>query len=153
MDEVLVAGAYGEGPVREMTAEESWERLRCQQLGRLVTRVGSLIDVFPVNYVVDKDSIVFRTAEGSKLAGVVVNDRVVFEVDDFTPADAWSVVLKGHAGVLEHSDDIIAADALPLHPWVPTLKRNYVRIVADEITGRSFQRTEEPDHTAPSEPS
>ena len=37
--------------------------------------------------------------------------------------------------------------------WVPTLKRNYVRIVADEITGRSFQRTEEPDHTTPSEPS
>jgi nitroimidazol reductase NimA-like FMN-containing flavoprotein (pyridoxamine 5'-phosphate oxidase superfamily) len=84
---------------------------------------------------------------------LVVNDLVVFEVDDFTSTDAWSVVLKGHARILEGSDEIIAADALALRPWVPTLKRNYVRILPDEITGRSFERTEEPDHTAPSEPS
>jgi nitroimidazol reductase NimA-like FMN-containing flavoprotein (pyridoxamine 5'-phosphate oxidase superfamily) len=153
MNEALLPDTPGNGPVRELTNDQSWGRLRSQQLGRLVTSVGSLIDVFPVNYVVDGGSVVFRTAEGSKLAGLVVNDLVVFEVDDFTSTDAWSVVLKGHARILEGSDEIIAADALALRPWVPTLKRNYVRILPDEITGRSFERTEEPDHTAPSEPS
>ena len=94
----------------------------------------------------------FRTAEGSKFAELTVNNHVVFEVDDYTAVDAWSVVLKGHATPLVSSDEIMAADALPLRPWVPTLKRNYVRIVPNELTGRSFERTPEPDHTDPSEP-
>ena len=37
------------------------------------------------------------------------------------------------------------ADALPLKPWIPTLKYNYVRIVPTSLSGRSFQRGEEPD--------
>jgi nitroimidazol reductase NimA-like FMN-containing flavoprotein (pyridoxamine 5'-phosphate oxidase superfamily) len=139
-------------PVHEMTAGESWEHLRSHELGRLVTRVGEVIDVFPVNYVVDGTSLVFRTAEGSKFAELTIDNRVVFEVDDHTAADAWSVVLRGRARPLSSSDEITAADALPLRPWVPTLKRNYVRIVPDEISGRSFKRTPEPDHTDPSEP-
>lgn len=153
MNEAVLSDQAGEGPIHKLTNDESWERLRSQQLGRLVTNVTNIVDIFPVNYVVERASVVFRTAEGSKLSGLVVQNRVIFEVDDFTPADAWSVVLKGRAHILESSDEITAADALALRPWVPTLKRNYVRIVPDEITGRSFQRVDEPDHTAPSEPS
>lgn len=139
-------------PVHALTADECWERLHSQELGRLVTRVGEVIEVFPVNYVVDGASLLFRTAEGSKFAELTVNDHVLFEVDDYTAVDAWSVVLKGRATPLVSSDEIMAADALPLRPWVPTLKRNYVRIVPNELTGRSFERTPEPDHTDPSEP-
>lgn len=141
-----------DGPVYALTPDESWQRLRSQEVGRLVTHVGDVIEVFPVNYVVDGASVLFRTAEGSKFAELTINDNVVFEVDDSTAADAWSVVLRGPARALVGSDEITAADALPLRPWVPTLKRNYVRIVPDQMTGRFFERTPEPDHTEPSEP-
>ncbi len=128
-----------------LTDEECWTRLGTQELGRLVTHVGDVLDIYPVNYVVDDETIVFRTAEGSKLVEITVNDEVLFEVDDHTDVDAWSVVVRGHAHRLEHADEVERADALPLKPWIPTLKYHYVRIVPTSLTGRGFQRGEEPD--------
>ena len=67
-------------PVIALSDEQCWERLRTQELGRLVTRVGDVLDIFPVNYVVDDGSVLFRTAQGSKLFELTVNDEVLFEV-------------------------------------------------------------------------
>ncbi|GEP48550.1 pyridoxamine 5'-phosphate oxidase family protein [Microbacterium saccharophilum] len=131
--------------VTHLTDEQCWERLEQQQLGRLVTHVGEVFDIFPVNYVVDGQSIVFRTAEGSKLTELSINDAVLFEADRYTEQDAWSVVVRGHARRLDTSSEVAAADTLPLKPWIPTLKYNYVRIEAASLSGREFRRGEEPD--------
>ena len=120
-------------------------KLAEQELGRLVTHVGDVLDIYPVNYVVDGGEIVFRTAEGSKLFELTVNDEVLFEVDDHTDEDAWSVIVRGRARRLETSAEVAAADALPLHPWIPTLKYNYVRIRPHVLTGRAFRRGQEPE--------
>lgn len=133
------------GIVTHLSDEACWERLRGHQLGRLVTRVAGVFDIFPVNYVVDDESIVFRTAEGSKLTELTINDDVLFEVDDYTDADAWSVVVRGTAHRLDSDDEVRAADELPLKPWIPTLKYNYVRITANSLSGRDFVRGDEPD--------
>ena len=132
-------------PVVALTEEQSWERLRTQQLGRLVTSLAGIIDIFPVNFVVDGDEIVFRTAEGSKLFELTANEEVLFEVDDHTETDAWSVVIRGTARRLETDDEVQHADALPLKPWIPTLKHNYVSIAPHDVSGRAFRRGEEPD--------
>jgi nitroimidazol reductase NimA-like FMN-containing flavoprotein (pyridoxamine 5'-phosphate oxidase superfamily) len=132
-------------PVSALTAEESWAKLRTQSLGRLVTRVGDVVDIFPVTYVVDGETLVFRTAEGSKLVELVVNDSVLFEVDELSAEDAWSVVVRGRARRLESPEEVAAADELPLTPAIPTLKHNYVRVEADSLSGRAFQRGDEPD--------
>ncbi len=138
---------YGaaEDAVIRLDEETSWRRLGTQALGRLVTRVGDVLDIFPVNHVVDGRSIVFRTAEGSKLFELTVNDEVLFEVDDYTDDEAWSVVVRGRATRLETSDEVTAADALPLRPWTPTVKYNYVRVVPSQVSGRTFRRGPEPD--------
>ncbi|MCT9820850.1 pyridoxamine 5'-phosphate oxidase family protein [Microbacterium sp. W1N] len=128
-----------------LTDELCWENLAVQQLGRLVTHAGDVLDIFPVNYVVDGQSIVFRTAEGSKLTELTVSDEVLFEVDDYTDTDAWSVVVRGHAQRLQTEVEVRAADDLPLTPWVPTLKYNYVRVVPTSVSGREFRRGPEPD--------
>lgn len=140
-----------EDPIRTLTAEESWERLRTQELGRLVTHVGNTIDIFPVNYVVDGDGILFRTAPGSKLFELTVNADVVFEVDDHTDTDAWSVIVRGHAAALETDAEVERADAAGLRPWIPTLKRVYVRIAPDAVSGRAFRRDPEPERHGPQE--
>ncbi|MFV0372617.1 pyridoxamine 5'-phosphate oxidase family protein [Microbacterium sp.] len=134
-----------EDPVAQLTDAECWERLSRQELGRLVTRVGNVLDIFPVNFVVDENTIVFRTAEGSKLTELTINDEVLFEVDDHTEVDAWSVVVRGTAHRLDTGDEVEHADGLPLTPWVPTLKFNYVRVTPTSLSGRSFRRGEEPD--------
>lgn len=131
--------------VTRLDDPECWGRLESQELGRLVTRVGQVIDVFPVNYVVDDRTIVFRTAEGSKLFELTANDEVLFEVDDYTDESAWSVVVRGTAEALDTSDEVAAADELPLRPWIPTLKYTYVRITPASVSGRAFVRGPEPD--------
>lgn len=132
-------------PVVVLSDDECWERLRTQELGRLVTRIGDRVDIFPVNFVVDGESVLFRTAQGSKLFELTANDEVLFEVDDHTDESAWSVVLRGHARALDTFADVQRADTLPLQPWVPTLKYTYVRIVPHTLSGRSFDRGPEPD--------
>lgn len=131
--------------VTYLSDEECWDRLGQQQLGRVVSHVGDVIDIFPVNYVLDGQSVVFRTAEGSKLTELTINDQVLFEADHYTEEKAWSVVVRGHARRLDTTADVEAADELPLRPWIPTLKYNYVRIGAVSLSGREFRRGEEPD--------
>jgi nitroimidazol reductase NimA-like FMN-containing flavoprotein (pyridoxamine 5'-phosphate oxidase superfamily) len=133
------------GPVTALGDEQCWERLGEQQLGRLVTHVGGVLDIFPVNYVVDDESVVFRTAQGSKLFELTVNDEVLFEVDHYTDTSAWSVVVRGRARVLDTAAEVERADALPLQPWIPTLKYTYVRISPTSLSGRGFLRGPEPD--------
>ena len=132
-------------PITPLSDAECWDRLAEQQLGRLVTRVGDVMDIFPVNYTVDGRSVVFRTGEGSKLTELTVNDEVLFEVDEYTSTDAWSIVVRGSAQRLDDPDEVAAADRLPLTPWIPTVKYNYVRIVPTSLSGRDFLRGEEPD--------
>lgn len=131
-------------PVETLDAAQCWARLGAQELGRIITHVGDVIEVFPINYVVDGQTLLFRTAEGTKLFSLIVNDDVTFEVDDHTDADAWSVIVRGTARVLESDAEVQHADSLPLRPWIPTLKHTYVRIMPHQITGRAFRREEEP---------
>ncbi|WP_336502085.1 pyridoxamine 5'-phosphate oxidase family protein [Microbacterium paraoxydans] len=138
-------------PVQTLTAEQSWEHLRSQELGRLVTRVGETIDIFPVNYAVDGEGLLFRTAPGSKLFELTVNADVLFEVDDHTDTAAWSVIVRGHAEALETDVDIERAEAAGLRPWIPTDKRVYVRIAPASVSGRAFRRDPEPDRDGPQE--
>ncbi|WP_417508638.1 pyridoxamine 5'-phosphate oxidase family protein [Microbacterium sp.] len=132
------------GPVVALSVAESWTLLRTQQLGRLITNVGERIDVFPVNFVIDADQILFRTAEGSKLVELTINDEVLFEADDHTDTHAWSVIVRGTARRLETDAEVQHADSLGLAPWIPTLKTNYVSIAAKSVTGRAFRLEEEP---------
>ncbi|GAA2965042.1 MULTISPECIES: pyridoxamine 5'-phosphate oxidase family protein [Microbacterium] len=131
--------------VATLSDAECWQLLAGEELGRLVTRVGDVLDIFPVNYVVDRDTVVFRTAAGSKLVELTVNDEVLFEVDHYTDAAAWSVIIRGRAQRLATEEDVEAADELPLRPWLPTLKYHYVRVSAETMSGRSFRRGPEPD--------
>lgn len=133
-----------QNPVTVLDADACWERLGSQVVGRVVTRVADLVDIFPVNYAVDGESIVIRSAEGTKLAEMTISSDVLFEVDQYTDTEAWSVVVRGKARRLELQAEIAAADELPLRPMVPTLKRNYVRIEAVSVSGRRFELGEEP---------
>jgi len=138
-------------PVVVLTEQESREKLASQELGRIVTHVGDVVDLFPVNYALDSDGILFRTAPGSKLLELTVNADVLFEVDDHSDTEAWSVIVRGRAEALESDADIQRADAAGLRPWIPTLKRVYVRITPSSISGRAFHRTPEPERDGPQE--
>ena len=70
----------------ELEEDTSWGYLDSVEVGRLATAHDGQPSVLPVNFVVDGTSIVFRTAEGTKLAEVVLNQHVAFEADHVTAA-------------------------------------------------------------------
>lgn len=136
-----------------LSEEDCWNVLGRGQLGRLAICVGGKPDIFPVNYVTDGPRVLFRTAPGSKLAGLAANPDIAFEVDEYDETSAASVVMKGVAKRLELLRDIEVADALPLRPWTPTLKYRWVQLTAESISGRRFARGPEPDRYVASDDS
>jgi nitroimidazol reductase NimA-like FMN-containing flavoprotein (pyridoxamine 5'-phosphate oxidase superfamily) len=132
-------------PITELDRDEAWKLLKGQAVGRLAVSVAGQPDVFPVNFHANDTSIVFRTAPGSKLLEVTINATVAFETDSYNTDEAWSVVVKGRAHVLDKQAEIFAAEAIGLRSWVPTIKTVFVRIVPTEVTGRRFEFGPEPD--------
>jgi len=135
----------GLGPITELSADECWDALSSRSLGRLAVTAAGTVDIFPVNYATRDRMLYFRTAPGTKLLELSINDHVAFEIDGATDEEAWSVVVKGRAERLELQSEIDAADTLPLTPWLPTLKYRWVRILPEEVTGRRFARAPEPE--------
>jgi nitroimidazol reductase NimA-like FMN-containing flavoprotein (pyridoxamine 5'-phosphate oxidase superfamily) len=132
-------------PVTELSTDQSWDLISAMALGRLVTVVGGRPEIFPVNFVVQHHTVLFRTAEGTKLFSVAANDQVLFEADDHNVADAWSVVIRGSARMLITVDEIHQAERAGLYPWIATEKLRFVRITPAEVTGRRFVFGPEPD--------
>ena len=130
-------------PITRLSTEQCWDFLRRHELGRLAYHLADEVHIVPINYAVDRDpvggrrSLLFRTAEGSKLLGVVMNADVAFEVDELEGEHATSVILRGRARRLEE-DEEHRAENVPLRPWVATPKWNVVEIEATEISGRGF---------------
>ena len=97
--------------------------------------------ITPINYAVDHETLLFRTAEGSKLLAVVMNDDVAFEVDEYDDQSARSVIVKGRARLLPE-DEAHRSENVPLRPWVDAEhKYNVVEIVPTTVTGRQFDLT------------
>ena len=132
-------------PILNLDDEQAWKLVEGTKHGRLVVTVAGEPDIFPVNYVVGGRKLILRTAPGNKLAELTINSKVLFETDGVLSDEAWSVVLRGTARVLDKSADIAAAEALGLKSWVPTLKDFYVEITPTSVSGRHFLLGEQPE--------
>ncbi|NMR29698.1 pyridoxamine 5'-phosphate oxidase family protein [Crystallibacter degradans] len=127
--------------IENLSSSQCWEMFRSTDFGRLAVVVEGHPEIFPINYVVDHGSLVFRTAQGTKLDGALSGVNVAFETDGYNPATnvAWSVIIKGPAERLSSIEDVLASSMLPLFPWQGGEKNNFVRVVPADITGRRFR--------------
>jgi nitroimidazol reductase NimA-like FMN-containing flavoprotein (pyridoxamine 5'-phosphate oxidase superfamily) len=99
--------------------------------------------IVPVNYLVDGSTIVVRALEGGKVDTAVLGEPVAFEVDDHDPArgTGWSVVVHGRALLIDDPERI-AGYAAELDSWAASdeSRTTWIRIVADQVTGRRLRR-------------
>ncbi len=114
-------------------------------VGRLAVLVDGEPDIFPINYLVDHGSIVFRTAHGTKLTAAI-GAPVAFEVDSHDPdsGSAWSVVIRGVAQEISKLHDVLEALELPLTVWHAAAKPQIVRIEVKSISGRRYEAVARP---------
>ena len=123
---------------QELTKSECFQLLARQRLGRVAFVDDRGPIVFPVNFVLDRQMVVFRTGEGTKLDAAIVGSRVAFEVDgtDAAARSGWSVVVRGEAVEVTDPAELARLRKLPLDPWAPGTKTHYVRILPAALTGR-----------------
>ena len=131
--------------IEELSDAECWKHLAKDGVGRLATAVvdratGSVApDIFPINFHVFEQRILFRTAPGSKLIDLTAQPAVAFQTDGSHGKHHWSVVARGTARRMMFDSDIQESGILDLQSALPTEKWNYVRIDVESITGIRFQ--------------
>ena len=106
------------------------------EIGRLGVVHGHSPVVLPVNYQLDGDTIVFRTAPGTKLeAGP--RAPACFEIDSFNRAtrSGWSVLVSGR---LEEVSvyELKGETQVKVQPWVNGKREHWMRLRPTSITGR-----------------
>lgn len=121
-----------------LSQTECWNLLASVALGRLVTSVDGQPEIFPVHFVVQNHTVLFRTAEGTKLVSTAINHQVLFEADGSTADEGWSVIVKGTARSLHTDEELEEARQPWLFPWTATPDPHFVRIRPLSVTGRRF---------------
>lgn len=126
------------------TGIEILDRQACLALlgGEVVGRVG-VVDhgaprILPVNYVLDGDAVVFRTAPGTKLDDGP-RAPACFEIDAFDRAarTGWSVLVLGRLEEVTPYDRAWQhVQQLPIDPWASGTKDHVLRLRPDVISGR-----------------
>lgn len=128
-----------QGGAGRLDREECLRLLEADNVGRLAIVQGDTPAIFPINYVMDGDSIVFRTAPGTKLLHGP-RRLVAFEIDFLSREErsGWSVVVIGRLEEVTHVDPELYAHVrnLDIRPWAEGAKQHWMRLVPGLISGR-----------------
>jgi len=128
--------------IKTLSPDECFLLLESHDLGRIAFSIEGQPEVFPINYAMEGQIVVFRTAPGTKLDHVP-EVRLAFEVDDWDPklGIGWSVVVKGLAeevtGNLGRTAEHIRK--AKVHPVAPGERWHWLAIRPSEVSGRRFQ--------------
>ncbi len=130
--------------LEELSRTECLGLLATASVGRLGLLVDGRPEVLPVNYALDGDTVLFRTAEGTVLNQAAFS-VVAFEVDHVDEATriGWSVMVQGGATYIGDAIDptSVRLRQLALITWAPGRRHCWFRIDADKITGRRLRMT------------
>ena len=126
------------GRWQELTRAECFELLAGEYLGRVAMTDDLGPVVFPVNFILDRHTVLFRTEEGTKLQAAGRRSRVCFEVDgaDAAAHTGWSVIVRGEVTEVTDPAELARLGELPLQAWAPGARDRYVRILPSVLTGR-----------------
>jgi len=112
-----------------------------QQVGRLVVTVGGEPVIFPLNFAVDGEAIVFRTQTGTKLTGIT-RSLATFEVDDIDASgQGWAVAFEGLAQEVLDADPESMREriaAIDLETWPGGDRPHVVRIRPYRVHGTAW---------------
>lgn len=131
------------GGPEELSREECLALLRGRSVGRVAYTDHALPAIAPVNYAVDGETIVFRTAVGTRLAAGTTDTVVAFEVDEADPVlrEGWSVVVVGVASEVVGTSANLRAVELALASWAGGERNRFVRVTPTFVSGRRINGT------------
>src|SRR5206468_7489972 len=94
-----------------LSADQCRDLLRRAAVGRVAVTVAALPAIFPVNYAVIDDEIVFLTGEGTKLRAALERAVVAFQIAHINEStgSGWSVMAVGLAEEITNPEEFSAA--------------------------------------------
>ena len=110
-------------------------------LGRIGISSGALPVILPVNFRLVDDTIVFRTASGTKLDAATRGAVVAFEVDAMDPFEhtGWSVMVTGVASRVTDPAALAAVHRERVARWAPFGDDCVVAVSTDIVSGRRIR--------------
>ncbi len=129
----------------DLTVDECLALARTRSVGRIALQTEDGLRIFPVNYTVVGDALVFRTLPYGAIATSAHNAEVAFEIDqlDEKAHTGWSVVAAGRCSRVEDPEEM--RELRDLHdpgPWAEGQRTLYFMVRWSVLTGR---RLGEPD--------
>lgn len=128
-----------QSPLESLNRDECVRLLGQHEVGRVVIVEGGGPLIFPINYALDGEDVVFRTDDGAKLQRGP-GRTACFEVDEINREShtGWSVVVVGRLEEVTEFDGPTyeRVRKLTIEPWAPGPKAHILRLVASRITGR-----------------
>lgn len=128
--------------LEELSDQECLALLRTVPVGRVGVSVEALPAILPVNFVVDRGEVLFRTVPGTKLDAAIRRVVVAFEADgyDVATGEAWSVLVRGVAEEITDPGRKSEADRLMPRSWAFGDSADHlVRIPITVVTGRRLR--------------
>jgi nitroimidazol reductase NimA-like FMN-containing flavoprotein (pyridoxamine 5'-phosphate oxidase superfamily) len=140
--EVTAMAIDGRTWMEILSPSECWDLLGATKIGRVAVMVDGRPEIYPVNFVTQDHTIVFRTEKGSKLRGLLEQPEVCFEIDGTGKElwSGWSVMVKGRAHKVLTGEESAQVARLELRYWAWGQKPHWVRIVPEQVTGRRIHR-------------
>jgi uncharacterized protein len=128
----------------ELTVQECMELLETTSVGRIGLMTEAGIRIFPVNYIVFGDAIVFRTLPYGAIANSAHGAEVAFEVDDLDDEahSGWSVLAVGRCERVEDPATVrlIRAER-DVETWAEGHRNLYFQVSWTDLTGRRVGET------------
>lgn len=132
---------YRNDGFRELSRQESLQRLADASVGRIVHTRDALPAVLPVNFLLEESgAVLLRTSAASELVRAIDGVVVAFEADEVDTAthSGWSVVVTGLASVVTDPEEHEQLIRTGPRSWVPWPVEVFVRVEPELVTGREL---------------
>lgn len=123
--------------MREIPQDDCLELLQGQDVGRMVFADDTGPLALPVNFSVARGTVLVATSPYGSIAKYATKGPVAFEVDesDEYTESGWSVLIRGTASVVPHSD-LRDSHEEPPYSWPEGTRTLVLRITPRDISGR-----------------
>lgn len=137
---------HGSRPVETPTLDvldraECFRLVEAGGIGRVVFLDADRVVALPVNFRMVRADAVFRTGDGTIAEAVRADRPMSLEVDHLDEAlvEGWSVLLSGHAVVVDDPAERTRIEELHIEPWAGGDRHLVIRLTTDAVSGRRIR--------------
>lgn len=136
----------------ELTTEECLALLEAHKVGSLALQTDGGLRIYPLNYAMVQEQVVFRTLPYGQIANNAHGSEVAFAVDQLDEAlkQGWHVLVVGKCERIEDPGEVrLIKSEMDPEPWAEGQRTLYFGIQWTNITGRQVGIQDRPSLIPP----